>query len=145
MSGIVLYQPESVLQKRAPPAQSWADYIRALQSTCTVFLRETGAQEAPDVFVALKPGRRSRIWFISSTPAAAGLLEPLRGRLERIEAPEVRGGPVTFLFAAAPGGTARGHPEPRLPDEWLTAIRESGREFMMVPDEVLAIVWPDPE
>lgn len=145
MSRIVLYQPDSVLQERAPPAQSWADYIRALQSTCTLFLREKGAQEALDVFVALKPGRRSRIWFISSTPAAPGLLEPLRGRLESIEPPEVRGGPVTFLFAAAPEGTARRDPESRLPDEWLTAIRESGREVMMVPDEVLAMVWPDPE
>jgi hypothetical protein len=140
----VLFQPEEVLRERVASAEAFAEYLKQVMDTAAAYWAGVppGEGRAVALVLAVKPGGRSRFWLEASPPGLdEGLVRGLLGRLQRLPAPAVRGGPVALALRATLwgcGGTPGGWPH--LPREWQEAC--AGRE-LLVPDGVLAVVWPD--
>jgi hypothetical protein len=139
---IVLYQPSDVLEERLPDATKLADYIKRLRDVCQRFFADTTAPETLNVVVAVRPGRQSRIWFVSSvqsTPDASR--KSLRKSLEGVTPCDVISGPIAFAIAAKiAGGDGTKPTDIPMPLEWQKAAARKGT--VTVPDGVLDVVWP---
>ena len=146
---VTLYQADDVLQERVASEDELAAYLKSLQRVCSEFLAKAKKPELLDIVVAIKPGRLSRVWVVSSVaPSGDAGLNPLRGKLEALRAPEIRRGPVAVAIS---GSIAGAQPRPRdpsrayqppMPKEWQQAAAKAGTA-LNVPDGILAIVWPD--
>ncbi len=140
-TGIVLYQPDEVLQTRLPGTGHLAAYIGKLQEVLTDTFAEHTAPGALEVVTAVRPGESSRVWIMAPS------LDPktrdtLRERLEAVPPAKVNGGPVAFAIC----GTLAGGPEPStspapLPPEWKSAAEKLPRP-VRIPDDLLETVWP---
>jgi hypothetical protein len=146
---IVLYQPDSVLRERLPDVKDLAGYIKRLQGVCEKFFSGAETPETLHVVVALKPGKRSRVWLISSAPSPVNAKrDSLRALLEAETPIEVLNGPVAFAIAAKIAGGSGDLPrtdgadEPPVPREWKEAARGHEKP-LVVPDGFLELVWPD--
>jgi hypothetical protein len=146
VSQVFLYQPEEVLQRRLADSSVFAKYMKQVMDAATRYWATVPRQRGRGAVLvaAVKPGGRSRFW-LETEPAGLGasLVEGLYRALEQIPAPLVRGGPVAVAMQASlwgggemPGGF------PPIPTEWRQASESEGRN-LLVPDEVLAVVWPD--
>jgi hypothetical protein len=96
--------------------------------------------ETLNIIVAVRPGKRSRIWFVSSRPTDTPQRQALRRKLEAVPPCEVRGGPVAFaLLGKVAGGDGRSLKKRLMPKEWEDAVKG---EELLIPDGILDIVWP---
>lgn len=144
---VVLYQPDEVLRNRVPSIEMLADFLKRLERVCSEFFDRAKTPEILDVVVAIKPGRRLRIWFVSpSRRQRDEQLNLLRQALEAVEAPDIRNGPVAVAILGAIAGAQRKVPDPKafaapIPKEWKQAMKMAGRGI--VPDDVLRVVWPE--
>jgi len=145
---VVLYQPNETLQARMDAAGDLAHYIKQLQAGCTEFFATNKTPETLHIVAAVRPGKRARVWFISSTrPAPDAQREPLRKKLEAIAPCDVHGGPVAFAITAKlAGGDGKNAKrdkdfKPPIPKEWQDAAK--GKEGVVVPDGFLDLVWPN--
>jgi hypothetical protein len=122
-SEICLYQTNDVLERRMPDAAKIADYIVQLQSVCQSFLAKDKTPETLDVVVAVRPGRLSRIWFVSSIGSENDPRRRLlRKKLEAVKPIKVTGGPVAFTFVARiAGGDGKARNGIPMPKEWQDA------------------------
>jgi tetratricopeptide (TPR) repeat protein len=93
------------------------------------------------LFVAIKPGRRVKVWVEGiDCQLAAEDLALIERRTSAWRAPAVSG-PVTFAYAFR----RKDQPvagAPRLPRAWAEAARKAGKTLAL-PDELVAAVWPD--
>ena len=123
-----------------------AGYVKKLQADCEDFFAGTTTPENLDIVVAVKPGKVSRVWFVSSrSPAAGEKRDALRAKLEAVAAPDVSGGPIAFaMVGKIAGGDPALPPEnagaPPVPAEWKDAPAKQDHAVQF--DEVLASVWP---
>ncbi|HEX4962133.1 MAG TPA: hypothetical protein VF173_14960 [Thermoanaerobaculia bacterium] len=144
---LVLYQPDPVLRERVPGTSALADYIKRLQAVCTAYFATTATPETLHVIVALKPGKQSRVWFVSSTHAPDDKArEPLRAKLEAVTPLEVRSGPVAFAISGKiAGGDGKDGDEhqPPMPKEWQEAAKSAKDPLLVIPDGILKLIWPD--
>ena len=139
---ILLYQPNGVLERRILDAGKLAEYIVRLQSVCQSFLAGDKTPETLDIVVAVRPGKRSRVWLVSSTRAADGpQRRSLRKKLGEVAPCEVNGGPIAFAIVAriAGGGGTRSKELP-MPKEWQDAASKGTN--LPIPDGILDILWP---
>ena len=137
---IFLYQPDNVLQERlSGSARGLADYVKRLESICEASFATAPTPETLNIIVAVRPGKRSRVWFVSSRPTDTPQRQALRRKLEAITPCEVRGGPVAFALLGVAGGDGKSLKNPLMPKEWEDAAK--GKE-LLIPDGVLDIVWP---
>jgi hypothetical protein len=145
---VVLYQPNETLQARVGAVTDLASYIKQLQAVCTEFFAATTTPETLHIVVAARPGKRARVWFVSSTrPAPDAQREPLRKKLEAIPPCDVHDGPIAFAISAKLAGGDGKNPKgdknfkPPIPKEWQEAA--AGKENVLVPDGFLDLIWPD--
>lgn len=145
---LVLYQPNETLQARVGDVAALAGYIKQLEAVCDEFFVTTTTPETLHVVVALRPGKRSRVWFISSTrPTPDPQRDPLRMKLEAVPPLEVHDDPVAFAISAKLAGGDGKNPKgakdfkPPIPKEWEDASK--GKETILVPDGILDLIWPD--
>jgi hypothetical protein len=144
---VALYQPDDVLQARVGVVAALTNYIEQLRGICTEYFATTTTPETLHIVVAVRPGKRARVWLVSSTrrePEAQR--EPLRKQLEAIPPCEVHGGPIAFAISAKlAGGDGQIPKEDRtpIPKEWQDAVTATGREGGPVPDGVFDLIWPD--
>jgi|GEM_PF-824097 len=139
------YMPDAELGRRVTVPEL-TGYIKKLEAECTGFFASTNTPENLDIVVAVKPGKVSRVWFISSRiPLAAEKRDQLRAKLEGVAAPDVSGGAIAF---AIEGKVAGGDPKspkktgaPPVPAGWKDALTK--QDHAMQFDEMLATVWPD--
>ena len=138
---IFLYQPDNVLQERlSGSVRGLTDNIKQLMSTCEASFARPPIQETLNIIVAVRPGKRSRVWFVSSRPTNTPQGQALRRKLEAITPCEVRGGPVAFALSyKVAGGDGKRLKNPPMPKEWEDAAK--GKELLF-PDGILDIVWP---
>ncbi|MEW6279499.1 MAG: hypothetical protein AB1758_12795 [Candidatus Eremiobacterota bacterium] len=144
----VLYQPDEVLQQRVRP--DWVSYAMAVSEEVNAFVEPHPLTGPLSVYAAIKPGRRARFWF-------EGLPETLRSGLDTwlsdIPAPMVMGAVAFshhFLLGETEGPAPDtspfldqgGGPFHFLPREWSRLGLEAERP-LMVPDEILELLWPD--
>lgn|GEM_PF-1189278 len=147
---LILYQPDPVLRERLPSGpEELASYVKLLQGECTKFFATADKPETLQIVVALRPGKQSRVWFISSTRLpGAKELEPLRRKLEAVPPGEVYQGPVVFAISAKiAGGDGKLHkpdgdyPFP-IPKEWQDAAKGHNEKLLDL-DGFLSLVWPE--
>jgi hypothetical protein len=147
MLRVATFHTDDVLQARLASIDAYAAYVKALAETTTGALKETPGRCGLDIVVAVKPGRRARVWFVSTPPAVPGpvVLDALRRQLEAVPAPEVRQGPLAFALIGLMGDALRPREAaldlpPPVPVEWRAAAR--GKK-VDVPDGMIALAWPD--
>lgn len=143
---IYLYQPDEVAQARIGTVEDLASYIIQLQAACNEFFATTKTPETLHIVVAVRPGKRARVWFVSSTrPASEDQREPLRKKLEAILPCDVHDGPIAFAIssklAGGDGKTLKGD-QPPIPKEWQDAAKATGKGKVLVPDGILDLIWP---
>lgn len=148
MDSIMLYQEETTLRERAVDVAKLGEFVKKIETACTEFFANADKPESLNVVVAVKPGKKSRFWFISSFRKDQKALEPLRKKLEAIPAFQINRGPIVFalngLIAGGDGQKKGNEDEPKLaiPDEWKEAAK-SVKKDIEVPDGFLELVWPD--
>jgi hypothetical protein len=149
MVSVMMYQPDAVLQKRlGSQSDAFADYVKKIVQVSSTSLTKTVHPAPLDIVVAVKPGKRARVWFVNrpADPDAA-VLASLRTSLEALAPPDVTEGPVAFAIVGGLGGATR--PEAHrddaslipMPEEWRKVTK--GKKGVVVPDGVLAVVWTD--
>jgi len=144
---VVFYLPEEVMEARIGSEGDFINYGKQLQATCTEFFATTKTPETLHIVVAVRPGKRARVWFVSSTrPAPDAQRHPLREKLEAIPPCDVHDGPIAFAICAKlAGGDGKTPPEEDFktptPKEWQDAVTGKGR--VLVPDGILDLIWPD--
>src|ERR1700719_2129174 len=62
----VFYQPDEPLRARGVDAKALVAYCKQLEKVCTDSFASDTTAEQLDIVVGLKPGRKSRVWFVSS-------------------------------------------------------------------------------
>jgi len=144
MSSIVLYQPDSVMKERVRDVATLTAFIQQIQSVCTKSFTSEES-EGVDVVVVLKPGGRSRVWFVSSL-AKTPDRSMLKSAIEALRPPAVSG-PVVFALVYDLNGFA--HPQqepgkfqPPIPAEWTESVK-SVKGPLMLPDGFIPYAWPD--
>ena len=146
-TGVVLYQPDSVLAERVPSSQVLSAYMKEIQASCASRFQESTAPEALDVVVALKPGGLSRTWFVTSARSEDDRqLSDLKRDIEALSAPPINGGPVAFAIVGSIAGAPRpaqggaGY-RPPMPKAWTEVAQRVGGQGVL-PDDVLRHIWP---
>jgi hypothetical protein len=137
-----MYQPSDVLEERLPDAAKLTDYIKRLQDVCRKFFADTTAPETLDIVVAIRPGKQSRIWFVSSVQSTSDAKrKSLRKNLENVTPCDVTSGSIAFALAAKiAGGDGTKRTDIPMPLEWQKAAARQSN--VTVPDGVLDAVWP---
>ncbi len=142
---IVLYQPDEVLRVRLPSIEGLAAYEKRLDKVCSDFFAGAKTAERLDIVVGIKPGKKVRVWFVSSSRRAPETsLASLRKRLEAVPPCEVREGPIAFAIRATIGDATipkqDKDDQPPSPKDWRAPIGESP---VLVPDGLFRHIWPD--
>lgn len=138
------YLPQKDMGERVA-VEELGKYFKSVEAICLEFFAGVTTPENFTVVVAVKPGKRAKIWFISSRePEAAEHRDELRQRLEAIPAPLVRGGPIAFaLRGKLAGGVApeASKDRPPIPAEWQQVIDKLTGPASF--DDLLPRIWPD--
>jgi hypothetical protein len=144
MESLFLYQPDEVLRERVSDVEDLAKYTKSLESVCIQFFAKEAHPEALRLVVAVKPGKQSRVWFISDSRKNMKTLAPLRAKLEKVVPFEARGSVAFAVNGSVAGGKNPpfGENGPPIPAEWEDAAKNK-KGSVLVPDGFLALVWPD--
>jgi hypothetical protein len=147
---VVVYQPNDVMVRRMPPTERMKSYVSQMGDVAHNFFVGDAAKETFSIVVITRPGKRTRVWFVSSTrPGNAPELEPLRRLLEAVPALDVRGGPLILGFTALiAGGDGKDQAMSEeyhnpMPDEWRQAMRALKDPVPVGSDAFVDLVWPD--
>ena len=146
---IVLYQADKIMSARLKnDVTELSKYVKTLEAVCVDYFASEASPESLHVVMAVKPGKRSRAWFVAPGRADIETLATLREKLEKVPAIEVFGGPVAFAIAGKIAGgsgkvvnEAEGFQVP-IPKEWKDAAKNA-KAAVEVPDGFLVKVWPD--
>lgn len=140
---VFLYQPDAPLRDRLASAEDLVAHIQRLKTVGTAFFASEQNPEILDVVVGVKPGKKVRVWLISSRRSSNDKsLIALGKKLEAVRPCTVQHGPIVFALRWIIGGNAA-RPSERetnrrpIPKEW----RDAGK--LIVPDQVFERVWPD--
>jgi len=146
LSQLSLYQPTEVVQERMPDVKQISGYAKKLDEVCAEYFAKTETPETLQLVVALKPGKRSRVWLISSVlPADNKSRVDLVKKLEAVDPPDPHGGSFVFSLTGEIAGGDGKKPDgksPPIPQEWEDAAKTLTPPIAM-PDGFLSVVWPD--
>ncbi len=146
---VVFYLPEEVMEARIVSEGDFFNYAKQLRATCTEFFATTKTPETLHIVVAIRPGKRARVWLVSSTrPAPDAQREPLRMKLEAVSPSDVHDGPIAFSISAKLAGGDGKTPEEDdfktpIPKEWQDAAMATGKKRVLVSDRLFDLIWPD--
>jgi hypothetical protein len=150
MERVVVYQPNDIVTKRMPPGESSRAYVELVQQVAHNFFVGDTVPETFSIVIITRPGRRSKVWFVSSyRPGNSPELEPLRRLLEAVPPMNVRDGPVILgLTALIAGGDGKDRPvgadyRNPIPAEWLAATSGLKQPPTFASDAYIDLVWPD--
>lgn len=140
---IFLYQPDAPLRARLGSADDLVAYIKRIQAAGRTFFASEQTPETLDVVVGVKPGKKVRVWLVSSRRTSEDkTLVVLRKKLEAIPPCAVHRGPIAFAlrWTIAGGGAAKKDGTIPMPKEWREAA--PGKN-VLVPDGVFERIWPN--
>jgi len=124
MGGIMLLQPDSVLQKRVPSVQSLSDYIGALQVAAQGALDgKSGSPSSGQLVVAVRPGGQSKAWLDFRPALQPDVAQTLLKTVEAVPPFEAKEGVVVFSLNIALWGATPGLALPPSPPEWREAMK----------------------
>lgn len=140
---VFLYQSDEIHRARALDAKELSEYILAIESVVSESKTLGVGPEVLEVVVAVRPGKLSRVWFVSSLstiPERSSLAK----EIQSLEAIEVVGGPIAFALRFGIGSVSSEELEdtgdwPPLPLAW-EEILQTAEERLSV-DQILEEVW----
>lgn len=142
-AAIVLLQPDEVLRQRIKSPMELAKYIKGVEAAADKSM-QTAFQRRPAggfVVIALKPGRKVKVWLDLDTPMPLPMQDALRAAIEALVAPELVSGVVVFALKASFWG---GRPPARAgpaPEEWKAeAARDTAKPEV---GALVERVWKD--
>lgn len=140
MKGIVLLQPESVVQERIS-ASALAPYARSLNAAAAnVFATQKHRPAGGFLVIAVRPGKQSAVWVDIQPALPTALEKELVAQLRTVAAPDVVAGPVVFAIKASlSGGTAPAQHMPA-PREWSNAAKKA--RTPLETGELVELIWP---
>lgn len=140
MKGVVLMQPEYVLQERIT-ANDLVPYVGSLNAVAVeVFAANKLVPTGGFMVIAIKPGKRSAVWMDVKPELPPSLSRALIARLRAVAAPDVARGPVVFALKTSIWGgapPAQAMPSPR---EWTEAAQKAAVPLEV--DDVVERIWP---
>jgi len=139
---VVLLQPSAVLEARVAKIDAMAEYVKAVEAAARGAVLASGARQAVGGFivVAVRPGRRSKVWLDFDALLDLGLKTQLVVQVEAVPAFEVVKGPVVFALKVA---TWDGKASKRLapsPPEWKSGAASGAR---LEVGELVERLWGD--
>jgi hypothetical protein len=134
---IVMLQNDALLMKRAQSAEEIGLFLKGVRGVFDQVYTGADAPETINAAVVVKPGRKARVWIVSSLQSPPDRTA-LMGRFAALPAPEVKDGPVAFIIRLSVGGASE--KIPLLPPEWTAAFE--GKPAIM-PDAITSQVWTD--
>ncbi len=138
-ANIALYQPNSVLAERKVNPKDLAAYIQKLTKVVEAEIGTNAAKEALDVVVAVRPGKKSKIWFVSSLKSPTSR-KALADKLVKVTPVEVTGGLLAFSISLnIAKATRTGKFEPPMPAEWIAAAKRKGDSVRI--EEIINAAW----
>jgi hypothetical protein len=147
MTRLVVYQDNATLVRRLPPKTQAEPYFARLQTVAHNFFVGDPTPETFHIVVMLRPGNRSRVWFVSSRrPGNAPELEPLRKLLEAVPAlPVIEGPALLTLSGTIMGGDGGELPEDLrpIPEEWRAIEKGLAEPLPVSSDAFMDLAWPD--
>jgi hypothetical protein len=135
---IVMLQNDAVLMRRVHSAEEAGLFLKGVRQEFDRAYADIDTSETISAVVAVKPGRKARLWVVSSLKNPPDRTE-LMARFNALSVPEVREGPVAFVIRLTVGGAAMER-IPLLPPEWTAAF--GGRPAVM-PDAITTYLWSD--
>jgi hypothetical protein len=145
MGSVALFTAEPDLAKRTGGSPTeLGDYILRLKVAGTAFVADqaTPLRISGAYLVAVKPGKRSRVWVhITSGRPSDDVLKSLTAALQSVEPPTVVGGSVAFGvgFRTWPKGDL---PFPLVAASALSQYIKAGAESAPL-DVLIELAWPD--
>lgn len=145
---LMLHQPDEILNPRLKDVKSFARFVQEIQAECDSYYSKAkpGYPQTVDVVVIIKPKNKSRFWLAYDQPQRdAAPDKRLLQRLQKISAPPVEQGPVSFSIRLLLWGARE--PDPRtprplfLPTAWRDAIGTN--QTVQIPEGIMPKVWPD--
>jgi hypothetical protein len=137
-----MYQADDVLRQRVPSVDDFSNYLKALDGELAAFAAERAFDgQALSLFVAVRPGRQSRLWLEFRPGGVPAHPErELVSRLEAVPAPEVNGPVAVATYSLLWGGPGtKENLFAFMPGEWAEAVGPND----VLPDDALRKVWPD--
>jgi len=131
MANVVLLQPEFVLKDRVPDPHALSSYMAQVQTAV-----EQTASEIPMhagvggfVVVAVKPGRRSKVWLDLKPNMDSALSRRLTLAVQGVPPPVVAQGPVVFALNYGLWGALPSSKTAPTPKEWTDESLHAGRSL----------------
>lgn len=145
-ASIVLYQSDEVLKERLGGVEELAAFTTAIEHATAAQLPQNSSPGELDVVAIVRPGHRARFWFVDLPTGTLQVPAALVKSLSSIPVPTVQNGPVAIALIGsvngAPTSATASSFSPPMPPEWRDAARRSSVP-VVVPDSILATVWPD--
>jgi len=136
---VVLLQPDAVLAQLGADVEDLASYIRAVQGAAERALQGDPAPASGFFVFAVRPGKRSMLWFDFRPGLPEPIMDRLRAAILAVAPCQVRNGVMVFainvtLWNAPP---RQGLPSPA---EWRAAMQ--GEEKSMRIESLIDRIWP---
>ena len=140
--GIVLLQPDFVLQERVPNVEAFAAYISAVEGAGRAALVESKQRSASGGFIvaAVRPGAKSKVWLDFKPPLPLELKASLISKIQSVSPFSARSGPVVFAIKASIWGGALRQDMPS-PIECQAVSRKAGRPLEI--GDLVERVWSE--
>lgn len=140
-AGVVLLQPESVLQSRVKDAAEFAAYMQQVEAAAAQAMQAAFQRKAVGGFIvlALRPQRKSKVWLDLDGDLPRPTQLALVQHIEALAAPQVQDGLVVFAVKASFWG---GRPPTRAapaPAEWKAAAELAGSKLAV--EALVDRVW----
>jgi hypothetical protein len=135
---IIMLQNDAIIGQRAVSVKDVGLYLKAVREAFDAAYAKIDTPEAVSAVVAIKPGRKGRLWLVSSLPNPPDRTD-LMTRFQAIPVPEVKDGSLAFAIRFTIAGAPMAK-IPMLPPEWNAAF--AGKPAIM-PDAITTYIWTD--
>ena len=150
LGGVILLQPDDILKTRISGAGELAGYLKKVEEAVRDAFKAAEDLKPTTfaVYLAVKPQYKARYWFLSSEyKIPAPVDRDFSDRFQKIRPLAVNMGPIALVlhFTVNGGGKPLFSVKETmpLPDEW-TAVIKGSKDPVLVPDGILAAIWPEP-
>ncbi len=142
LHGVVLLQPEFILNDRVPSVTALTDYVKGAQAAAAaaVLAQAEPASNSGFIVIAVRPGLQSKVWLDFDKLLPAPLRDELLSRVGAVKPFAAQAGPVVFGIHVGLSGapaSSRQHPAPA---EWSAAASKLDEPIEI--GDLVDRIWP---
>jgi hypothetical protein len=139
--GVTLLQPEHVISARVPGgAEAIGSLLTSLQNLLRERYDDSVDSAARTLSIALGPERRMQLWLAADDGGISSDEQSLLRELSaRVNAPEVRDGPVALALVFSIGTEPPPEAQLAMPDEWRAIVQASDTTLNV--EQIITRLW----